>query len=132
MQKEATNGAISAMQVRIAYRFGQLQMKIVSQRREQAKWLYNRCRFRSQKGNSGLGFVAMRQGIPASATTDAHATDHPQAPGTQPERRQQDRSWFNSLLPLPMLAYDCETLQILAVNETAIHHYDTREKSSCP
>jgi hypothetical protein len=33
---------------------GAVQMKIVSQRREQAKWAYNGCRFRGQKGNSGL------------------------------------------------------------------------------
>jgi hypothetical protein len=37
-------------------------MKIVSQRCEQAKWAHNGCRFRGQKGNSGLSmFVLLRR-----------------------------------------------------------------------
>jgi hypothetical protein len=69
LQKQATNGAISAMLVLIAYRFGAFQMRIVSQRREQAKWVHNGCRFRNQKGNSGVhysqrgSFVSLARGL---------------------------------------------------------------------
>jgi hypothetical protein len=47
------------MLVRIAYRFGALQIIIVSQHREPAKWVYNGCRFRGQKGNSGTNVLIL-------------------------------------------------------------------------
>jgi len=59
------------MLVPIAYRFGALQMRILSQRREQAKWVYDGCRFRSQKGNSGVHYsqrgslVSLARGLSA-------------------------------------------------------------------
>jgi len=39
LQKQATNRAISAMLVQIAYRFSALQMKIFSQYCERARWV---------------------------------------------------------------------------------------------
>jgi len=62
---------------------GALQMRIVSRRRGQARWVYNRCVFRGQEGNCGSEpwSTRLRAGLAISLTVFKVGSPLPLASG---------------------------------------------------